>query len=192
MVRFRKAGSLVQGKTDTVAEQGGRAVAQIYKCRAQETFCQWVRSRMPPPETTAYSEASKDWVEQRLKHLQLLSCSIWWKPHGYTHVTHAASTEGHLHTVRVHQSSLVLLLPSHYFWITFYEYGSTYPHICAPYVYIYECTHMHIRVSCGWGIRRGPKAAFKSLRIAKTGSHLSSHAGAGNPTQIFFRSRWCP
>lgn len=146
MVRFRKAGSLVQGKTDTVAEQGGRAVAQIYKRRAQETFCQWVRSRMPPPETTAHSEASKDWVEQRLKHLQLLSCSIWCKTHGYTHVTHAASTEDHLHTVRVARwteflgaPSAFTLLLNYFLWV----WVHLPPHMCSICVHIWMYPYAH-------------------------------------------------
>lgn len=150
---------------------------------------------MPPPERTTHSEAQARSVWSR--GLNTYSC-------------HRAASDAHPTVTPVwlmqrpwkaicthfglpgDQSSLVLLLPSHYFCITFYECGSTYPHICALSVHIYECTHMYICVSCGWGIRRDQKVVFKSLRIEKTGSHLSSHAGAGNPTQIFFQSHWCP
>lgn len=147
MVYFRKAGSLVQGDTDTVAEQGARAVTQIYKRRAQETFCQWVISHMPPPETTAYSEAGKEWMEQRRKHLQLLLRSICCEPHGYTRVTCAESMKGHLHTFRVARwpdllgaPSAFTLLLNYLLWVWVY----LPVHMCSTCVHIWMYPYAHM------------------------------------------------
>lgn len=132
--------------TDTVAEQGARAVTQIYKCRAQETFRQWVTS-MPPPETTAHSEAGKAWMEPRRKHLQLLSCSVCCEPHGYTRVSRAASTEGHLHPFRVARwpdllgaPSAFTLLLNYLLWVWVY----LPVHMCSTCVHIWIYPYAHV------------------------------------------------